>query len=90
MGTSGYATLRADERFNALENIVTHARGSVLIVKTGEDPVYVVGYLADIRGLIVNDTLQRIPKADILLRIAVAKELRPTQDALTYGGSATS
>lgn len=90
MPSGNFATLRAEERFNALENIVTHERGSILIVRTGEDAVYVVGYLADIRGLVVNNDLQRIPKAEILLRIGIAKELRPVADALTYGGSATA
>lgn len=89
MDSAGYATLRAAERFHALENVVTHARGSFLLVVTDEDPVYVVGYFADIRGLVVNDELQKIPKPEILLRIGVSKELRPNADALTYGGSAT-
>lgn len=85
-----FASLRASERFNAMENIVTHDRGSTLLVVTDEDPVYVVGYVCDIRGLIVNNDLQKFPKAEIALRIGVSKELQPKQDALTYGGTATA
>ena len=89
MSARHHATLRATERFNALENIVTHDRGSTLMVVIDEDPVYVVGYIADIRGLVVNSDKTKIRKDDVLLRIHISAELQPRGDALQYGGTAT-
>lgn len=71
-------------RRSTLENIVTESRASVLVAVVDEDPAYVVGYYADIRGIPVNTELVRFAKADIVLRLQVREELKPFADSLTY------
>ena len=78
------ATVDRRERRNDLENIITQDRVSHLLAVVDEDPVYVAGYYADIRGLPVGTVLQTIRKDAIALRIQITKELRGNPDTLAY------
>lgn len=78
------ATVEAHERRNDLENIVLLDRSSHLLIVVGEDPVYVVGYYADIRGMPVSTTLSHVAKERIALRIQATRYLRGNPDTLSY------
>ena len=78
------ATVDSHERRNDLENVVLKDRSSHLLIVIDEDPAYVVGYYADIRGMPVSTTLSRIDKSRIALRIQATKYLRGNPDTLTY------
>lgn len=71
-----------------LENIVLRSKWSLLLRVVDEDPVYVVGYFADVRNWTTASTLTRIAKAEILLRVKVREELSPDPGELQFGGGA--
>lgn len=88
--TTPYASFRSSRNLHRadLENIVLNSGLSILMRVIDEDPVYVVGYHADIRNWIVNTRMGRVEKAEIKLRVKVREELSPDPGELKFGGGA--
>lgn len=85
--TTEHASFRSSRNLQRrdLENIVLNSGISILIRVVDEDPVYVVGYHADVRNWIINTTLGRVEKSEIRLRLKVREELSPDPGELKFG-----
>jgi hypothetical protein len=85
--TTPHASFRSSKNLQRrdLENIVLKgSRYSLLVRVCDEDPVYVVGYHADIRNYVVDTNLVRIEKSEIALRLKVREELSPDPGELKF------